>query len=1189
MEKRNYFKKLLALSALLLALTGMGAPQLTVAAEQSLEEGFRNPPESAKAQTWWHWMNGNITKEGITADLEAMKTVGVGGAHIFSVTTGIVPGPVTMMTPEFFALTTHAAKEAARLGIELGMHNCPGWSTSGGPWVKPEQSMQMVVWSEARAKGPSRFEAVLAQPQTIAGHYRDIALLAFPTPPEEGPSMAEAGAKITLGETASPLDPADAAKLMDGNAGYFVKIGAARASGKVANKADNQQMLTIEFPAPFTARSLTLAFEKLGDDLRGTIEVSDDGLNFRSVNPFALAWPIDSVNFEKVKARHFRLKFSGETVLGEVVLSGAARLEDMPARGGYHSESPYFSTAPAFSADGVIRRESILDLSGKMDPQGRLVWDVPPGNWTLLRIGHTSTGRENHPSPESGKGLECDKLSKTAVEAHFAGYIGKVLEAKRPEGIKGLANITVDSWEARSQNWTPGFAGEFRRRMGYELLPYLPVFTGRPVESAETSERFLWDLRRTVADMLVENFAGRLRELCHENGLALTIEGYGSGPLDSLAYAGRGDIPQSEFWAGAPLKWIWNKQMASVAHTYGKLIVGAEAFTANAEGRWMNHPFQLKPLGDEAFTMGINRLVFHRYAHQPWLDRKPGMTMGTFGLHFERTNTWWDQCRAWLAYLARCQYLLQQGKFVADIACLMPEQTHDSYYLAAPSHVNTPPGYDLDALSAELLNQMSVRQGRLTLPSGMSYQVLVLPNSPRMRLAQLRKIKELVEAGAVVCGPAPRRSPSLADGPDADAEVRRLADELWGDCDGVEVLERPFGKGRIVSSIPGRVLWTPDFSVLGAETGKPVRFIHRKAGNKDIYFLASSQGEATTFYCNFRVSGKTPELWHPDSGRIEKPAIYEKVSGMTRIPIRFEPYGSVFVVFSDDKPDAEPVVSVRRDGGELICPAKAKAVAVDFLGKLDRLSLTVEKGGYRLETTRPGAYQLKTDSGKVFPAVVGELPMSVEIEGPWDVFFPKGLGAPEHVQFAKLISWPTHPDQGVKYFSGTATYRKVFDLPAVIGDSLSVIGKTNSQEQITNNQQPITHNQPRMWLDLGRVAVMAEVKLNGKELGILWKPPYTVDITKAARAGANELEVRVVNLWPNRLIGDEQLPEDSEHNAPGGLKKWPSWLLEGKPSPTGRLTFATWKHWNKDDPLLESGLLGPVRLIPSSVSTIAIK
>ncbi len=1163
MKRRDSFKKSLALSAFLPVLAGLGAPQLTAASEQTLEEGFRNPPDSAKPQTWWHWMNGNISKEGITADLEAMKTVGVGGAHIFNVSTGTVPGPVKMMTPEFFTLTTHAAKEAARLGLELGMNNCPGWSTSGGPWVKFEQSMQMVVWSEARAKGPSRFEAVLAQPQTIAGHYQEIALLAFPTPPEEGPSMAEAGAKITLGEDRQPLDAADATKLMDGNAGKFLQI---KATGNPPNKAGTPQTLNIEFPTPFTARSLTLAFEKLGDNLRGTIEASDHGLNFRSVSPFALAWPTDSINFEKVTARYFRLTFSGETTLGEVALSGAPRIEDMPARGGYHSESPYFSSAPAFSADGVIRRESILDLSAKMDRQGKLIWDVPPGNWTLLRIGHTSTGRQNHPSPDSGKGLECDKLSKTAVESHFSEYLGKVLEATQSEGIKGLTNVTVDSWEARSQNWTPGFAGEFRRRMGYDLLPYLPVFTGRPVESVETSERFLWDLRRTVADMLVENFAGRLSELCHEKGLTLTIEGYGTGPLDSLAYAGRGDIPQSEFWIGAPLKWIWNKQMASVAHTYGKPIVGAEAFTANAEGRWLNHPFQLKPLGDEVFTMGVNRLVFHRYAHQPWLDRKPGMTMGTFGLHFERTNTWWDQSRAWLAYLARCQYLLQQGKFVADIACLMPEQTHDSYYLAAPSHVNTPPGYDHDALSAELLDQMSVKQGRLTLPSGMSYQVLVLPNSPRMRLAQLCKIKELVAAGAVVCGPPPQHSPSLADGPDADAEVRRLAAELWGDCDGVEVLERPFGKGKIVSSIPGRVLWTPDFSVLGAEAGKPVRFIHRKAGNKNIYFLASSQGEETTFYCNFRVSGKTPELWHPDTGRIERPAIYDNVSGMTRIPIRFDPYGSVFVVFSDAKPEAEPVVSMRRDGADLICPAKAKAVSTDFLGKLDGLSLTVENGGYRLETTHQGHYQLQTSSGKIFSAVVGKLPPPLEIEGAWDVFFPKGWGAPGQVTLAELISWPTHPDEGVKHFSGTAAYRRNIDIPT---------------EMLVGGQ--------RLHLDLGRVAVMAEVKLNGRELGILWKPPYTVDITEAAHAGANELEVRVVNLWPNRLIGDEKLPEDSERNTPGGLKKWPAWLLEGKPSPTGRLTFTTWKHWNKDDPLLESGLLGPVRLIPAALKTLITK
>ena len=1149
---------------------------------ESIKANFLNPPDSAKPHTFWSWMNGNITKEGITADLEAMKRVGVSGADIFNLRTGVPPGPVTVASPEFFALTTHAAREAARLGIELGMMNCAGWSTSGGPWIKPEQSMQMVVWSEAHAKGPTRFEAVLPKPQTNAGYYQDIALLAFPTPPEEGPSMAEAGAKFSYGEDSQALD---GAKLTDGNASESVNVpaangaagavgrkaavkakAAAKAEGKPTIKGADQQTINIEFPAPFTARSLTLSFEKFRQALRGELESSSDGSNFDTVTAFELKWPADSVNFEKVAARYYRLSFKNAAVLGEVKLSGAERIEDIPAKSGYDCESPYFTGKKPSSPGGAIRRDQIVELSSKISSDGKLVWDVPQGNWTLLRIGHTSTGVENHPAPDAATGLECDKLSKKALDAHFAGFIGEALKAERAAGVKGLTGVTVDSWEARSQNWTPGFREEFRKRMGYDPVPNLAVLTGRPVESAESSERFLWDLRRTVADMLVENYAGHLSELCHQNGLKLSIEGYGTGCLDSLPYAGRADATQGEFWQGAVPKWTMIKQMSSAAHIYGKQIAGAEAFTTNEEGKWKNYPFRLKPLGDEVFTLGVNRLVFHRYAHQPWLDRKPGMTMGTFGLHFDRTETWWEQARAWLAYLARCQYLLQQGTFVADLACLMPEQAFDSYYMGTLAHVTPPPGFDNDALSAEMLNQMTVKQKRLTLPSGMSYQVLMLPPATQMRVAQLRKIKQLVEEGAVVCGLPPQHSPSLADGPNADAELRRLVDELWGDCDGVYVREHSFGRGKVVCSLNEKILFTPDFSVMGSDAGKQIRFIHRRVEDKEVYFLASNQGQAATFYCNFRVSGKRPELWHPDTGRIEQVAIYGKasISAMTRIPIQLDPYGSVFVVFTDDKPEAEPVAAVTRDGADLVYPLGAKALTTDCLGKLDELSLSVEKGGYRLETTQPGTYQLKTDSGKTFSATIGELPKPLEIEGPWDVFFAKGWGAPEQVNFPKLISWPTHPDQGVKYFSGTASYRRKIEIPAGM---------------VAANK--------RVYLDLGRVAVMGEAKLNGKDLGILWKPPYRVDITVAAHAGTNDLEVQVVNLWPNRLIGDEQLPEDTEHvPTTGAVKRWPQWLLDGKPSPTGRLTFATWKHWNKDDNLLESGLLGPVRLIPVAVTEV---
>ncbi|MCX6622082.1 MAG: glycosyl hydrolase, partial [Acidobacteria bacterium] len=383
------------------------------------------------------------------------------------------------------------------------------------------------------------------------------------------------------------------------------------------------------------------------------------------------AWPASSVNFESVSARHYRiaLQARGSIVLGEIELHTDGRIEGIPTKAAFMHQR-VFPTQPGaeFSAETIAPRGRVLDLTSKMSPDGRLAWDVPAGSWTVLRLGYTTTGKTNHPAPRESEGLECDKLSKRAVEAHFAGLLGKLVDDQRAVGGTALKFAHIDSWEVGSQNWTPGFREEFRKRRGYDLLPFLPVVTGRAVEGQQITERFLWDWRRTVADMLLDNYAGHMRELSHRHGLQLSIEGYGGGPLDDLAYAGRADMPMSEFWTGKELYESWvgeephpvNKEMASAAHVYGRPVIGAEAFTAvPRNGKWLNHPFRLKALGDTMFTQGVNRIIFHRYAMQPWVDRKPGMTMGPYGIHFERTNTWWEQSTAWLAYLARCQYLLR--------------------------------------------------------------------------------------------------------------------------------------------------------------------------------------------------------------------------------------------------------------------------------------------------------------------------------------------------------------------------------------------------------------------------------------------------------------------------------------------------------------------------------------------------
>jgi hypothetical protein len=1085
--------RILGLTSVLLMLAGSSRAQV------DLEEDFQNPPDVARPHTWWHWMNGNITKEGITADLEAMKQIGLGGAQIFNVSEAIPDGPVLFMSPEWRELVKHAVAEADRLGLELCIHNCAGWSSSGGPWITPDVAMQMVVVSETHATGAARFTATLPQPETRRDYYQDIAVLAFPTPRDDTQRIADIGPK----------------------AGYAARYG--------------QQ----------------------------------------------------------------------------------PQLDDFPA-------------------ESIVKRADILELTDKLGDDGRLVWDVPVGDWTILRIGYTPTGKDNHPAPESGRGLECDKLSRAGLAAHWAGMMGQVVQDLGPLAGRTLNNCLIDSYEVGHQNWTPRFREEFEQRRGYDPLLLLPVLTGRVVDSGEVSERFLWDLRRTIADLFADDYFGYFSELCHANGMLASIEPY-DGPFECLLAGRDADIPMGEFWVGSGGESNSCKLAASVAHTYGRSIVGAESFTASPQrGRWQNYPYALKAVGDLMHSVGINRFIVHRYAHQPWLDKFPGMTMGQWGTHFERTVTWWDPGAAWVRYLTRCQYLLQQGLFVADVCYFAGE--------AAPNGAPHNPdlkakGYDYDACNADvLLNRTSVKNGRLVLPDGMSYGMLVLPDTPFMTPRLLAKLRDLVEQGATVIGPQPVKSPSLSDYPAGDVAVQKLAAEVWGDCDGQTVKEHAFGKGRVIwgkslEEVLAAKGVKPDCAFASAAAKPKMAWIHRVVDGADLYFVSNQKSRAQEVECTFRVSGKVPELWHADTGETEVAPLWSEQDGRITVPIRFDPAGSVFVVFRRQAGRGDHFVSMSQpkvegaesgeerieiraafyeavdgaggadvtakvaelvDAGELSIPASNatfgdpivnhfKRLRVEYTLNGKPLTASVEEGGIlelleaegpasmpvcklvrsapgqiELQAFQSGTYELQSARGKTARVEVGFLPPPVEVDGPWMLRFPPGWGAPASVELDELISWTDHGDAGVRYFSGTAEYEKTFEIPEKLLERNNVL-----------------------YLDLGQVKCLAEVTLNGRDLGVWWKPPFAADITSIARPGRNTLKVRVTNLWVNRLIGDEQYPDDCEWKGKP-LKSWPRWLVEREPRPVQeRLTFTTWKHYTKDSAPLESGLLGPVMVRPA--------
>jgi len=1175
---------------ILCALAGIGLTMCTLdgktKAGDDIAKNFVTPPDNVRPWVYWFWLNGNITSEGITADLEAMKRVGIGGVLIMEVDQGAPVGPVAFMSDKWRELFKHMVSEAHRLGIEVNMNNDAGWNGSGGPWVPLDKAMQVVVTSEKQVPGGVKFEGELPKPLVKDEFYRDIAVLAFPT----------------------AKDPA--------NLSYRIQ------------------------------------------------NLTDKGMSW----------------------------------------------------GTTYASSVKATPASSVPAESVIARERIIDLTSQMDKDGKLTWDAPSlqgsasGEWTVIRFGHTFTGRKNHPAPATGMGPECDKLSKEGVEANYNGMIGKLVKDVGSLAGKTFATTHVDSWEVGAQNWTPKMREEFRRLRGYDMMTFMPVLTGRIVDNLEISERFLWDVRQTVSDLLAENYIGHLRKLANKDGLRLSMEAY-TTPANDLDVANYVEEPIGEFWwpGGGGLFWSL-KSMASAAHVNGQPVVGAEAFTADDGERWMAHPANIKALGDRAFCDGINRFIVHRYAMQPWVeDRRPGMTMGPWGLHYERTQTWWEDSRAWHKYVTRCQYLLRQGRFVADVLSLQSEEPMQRFKTLRLS------GYDYDGISPQaFLKNVTVKRGVLDLPSGMKYRLLVLPDVEAMTLQMLEKIEDLVEAGATIVGKPPAKSPGLSGYPECDAQVKRLVEKLWGP--GPET-DRKVGKGRVVAGkTPSGVLTAmgvqPDFIA-----SRPIRYIHRVMDDKDVYFIASADQQSVEAVCTFRVSGKSPEAWYPETGYMEPISVFEESDGCTLIPLKFEPSGSMFIVFKKGKVKAsEQIVSVKRNGKELVNMSLAgpkvensdmtntftmvawvnpdieitlpqetnDGLAANIVERNDVVypppghevwtennagagfgvskngvcvyehgesyfpallvhaapvagwthvavvyqdgapslylngqfarkglkSRMIVHGGIGVshdravkafrgqvaglrqypkvltaeeivklahykpampdviqepafdlvsqEILQKGTYEIKTVDGKIRQVVASDLPEPLDIKGSWELNFTPGWGAPENVVFDSLVSWSEHSDNGVKYFSGTVLYRKVFDFtPLPMSNPLL---------------------KPAVYLDLGKVAVMAGVKLNGKDLGILWKPPYRVEITDAVKAGKNVLEVSVVNLMVNRMIGDELLPDDSERKEDGTLKKWPQWLLEGKPSPTGRFTFTSWRLWKKNSPLQESGLLGPVTI-----------
>lgn len=961
-----------ALCFLLACASRQNSKKEATPAISSLEASFTHPPDTLQTSVYWYWMSDNISKEGVVKDLHAMKSVGINRAFIGNIGYDSTPyGKVKLFSDEWWDIMHTALKTATELNIQIGIFNGPGWSQSGGPWVKPTQSMRYLAATKMTVGGSQKLDVQLDTP---GADFQDVKLIAYRRPKQSGMDISSARPGIV----ALPAVE-NTAFLVDGKEETIVNV-----------PASDKFTLDISTAEPFTARSLVIYPAHRGLNLHAELQVSDS-TGFKTIKSFEINRSNDNLNvgfkpygpiaisFPATTAKAFRIVFGKSNGFGlaEIQLSGkpvvASYIEKTLAKM-YQTPLPYWNEyqwpdQPVIADKQLtIDPGSVIDISRYMNSSGRLKWQVPKGEWTIMRTGMMPTGVKNGPASPEGTGFEIDKMSKAHVASHFDSFMGELLRRIPAEDRKTWKVVVEDSYETGGQNWTDDMLSKFKDNYGYDPLPYLPVIQGEVVGSQDQSDRFLWDLRRFIADRVAYDYVAGLREVSHKHGLTTWLENYGHWgfPGEFLQYGGQSDEIGGEFWSEGELGNIENRAASSAAHIYGKTKVSAESFTAG-DRPYQRYPYMMKQRGDRFFTEGINNTLLHVFIEQPTDDKVPGIN-ANFGNEFNRHNTWFSYMDLFTAYLKRTNLVLQQGKYVADVAYFIGEDAPKMTGVTDPA---LPTGYSFDYINAEVINtRVTVEQGKMVLPDGMSYKLLVLPKLKTMRPELLIKIKELVMQGAHILGPAPERSPSLAGFPESDKQVQKLVSEIWGDIDGTTRKIRSLGKGIVMSGMEMQAALNtlslpPDFV---SNTTDPVLFIHRASEEGDFYFLSNQSEKEISFAPEFRVTGKQPELWDPVTGNVRPLSGYTLTSKNTTLPLVLAPLQSVFVVFR--------------------------------------------------KTT-----EVKAGAGTNFPEPVSK----TEIGGPWSVNFDEKMRGPvEPVVFEKLVDWTTRPENDIKYYSGTAVYKNKF-------------------------------------------------------------------------------------------------------------------------------------------------------------------
>lgn len=956
-------------------LAGASALLMGCAAADKRETGFVTPPSSVQTGTYWYWIEGNISKEGVEKDLEAMKAAGINRAFVANIGGAGTGDPnsqykVEFMSDEWWNITRAALKKATELGIDIGMFNSPGWSQSGGPWIKAGQTMRYLNSSRTVVKGPGRVTVKLPQP---ADEFQDVKVVAFPNPTPAGTVLTTANASITAVPSMGDLTA-----LTDGDNSTDVRFA-----------TNGEYIIEINPQDWFTARSIVVRPAPASINTDVELQAMDADGRYQTVSRFNINRTRDwkkvgfdpyadvAMSFDPVKSDSYRVVFRSVGAgagIAELALSSVPRVERYKEKSLaklFQSEVPAWDEylwreqPQADDRSMAVQPGQVIDLSDKMTADGTLKWDVPEGEWTVLRTGMTPTGVVNEPACPDATGYEVDKLSRKHAEEHFDAYIGEILRRIPADERKSFKLLVQDSYEVGGQNFTDDMIPVFKERYGYDPVPYLPVLSGVVVGSQHDSDAFLWDLRRLVADKISYDYVGGSREVAHKHGLTTWLENYGHWgfPGEFLQYGGQADEVGGEFWADPPLGDIENRLATSCAHIYGKKLTSSETSTS-AGPSFVRTPSSLKQRMDRFFTYGVNNTVLHLYISQPSEDRLPGSN-AWFGTEFNRNNTWFKHMDLYTQYIKRCNYMMRQGWYQADVAYFIGEDAPRMVGIMEPW---IPAGYQFEHMNAEvIMRNMTVKDGMLTLPHGVQFKVLVLPRRLKtMRPELLEKIERLILDGAIVMGPAPERSPSLQNQPEADRRVKEMAARIWGDVDGVNVKQRCYGKGMICDGLDFETLfaqlgYVPDCKV---PDGMNVYQGHQKDGDTDIYILSNQDNRALTMDVAFRVTGKQPELWDPVTGVIRKLPAFRQEEKTTVVPMKLDKNECVFVVF--------------REKGE------------------------------------PSATTLEAN----YPAPL----RTQEATGEWNVTFESAFKTPSPVRMATLDNLSDNANDSIRYFSGTATY-----------------------------------------------------------------------------------------------------------------------------------------------------------------------